>query len=218
MKLDILNTSIVTQGQYHNPSVLHPSFLVSEKIVSKDWELLEPPVCTPPLSIVKYKSGFIFFVEPGKCQITDDNPPVDIKSSLNPIIAIKYLKKLPYVKYLATGINITGFIECSDHEKVIIERFLTKGAWNSGIFPPQSLGLKFIYPIGNVLLQLTYDAVEIENVEIGGKRKGIMVKANYHTHFITSDVLKEAEEAIGFFPKWYEHFNKTILEIFNLED
>ena len=52
MGLAVLNRAVVVLAREHNPTILHPSFLGAQGIVPKDWQLAEPPMCTPPLSMV----------------------------------------------------------------------------------------------------------------------------------------------------------------------
>src|SRR5438094_3822819 len=63
VKLGLLNTVIVILARGLNPSVLHPSFLLSEGIVPPDWRPSEPPVCTPKVSIIKYTNGISFLID-----------------------------------------------------------------------------------------------------------------------------------------------------------
>ena len=49
--------TIVIVAENHNPTILNPDFLKFNDIVPKEWDMGQPPLCTPPISQVEYKNG-----------------------------------------------------------------------------------------------------------------------------------------------------------------
>lgn len=207
MKLEILNTSVVVLAEGHNPTILHPAFLTSQGIVPTTWELAEPPICTPPFSIVKYANNLVFTVESQKFQLTDSSPPEHLEDSQSPGLAAKYIQTLPHVRYTAVGVNISGFVEHSNPEAMVIERFLKSGAWNDDVNKPRLLGLRLVYSLKQTDLRFSIDSGKIKRPQDRQERGGILVNANYHKDLSQENALGEAVEAISAFQKHCRHFS-----------
>src|SRR5690348_7266953 len=109
VRLELVEASVVVLAQDHNPSILHPSFLASQGIVPEEWQCAEPPICTPAFSVTSYANGVVFTVESHRFQVQDKNPQGNGSTSPAPELAARYIRKLPYVRYRAVGINLTGF-------------------------------------------------------------------------------------------------------------
>ena len=146
MQLKILNTGLVVTAQAHNPAILHPAFLVAQKIVPEDWEPADPPICTPPFAQVKFKNQIVFTVQTDRLQVKDERPPEDVRSSQVPELATKYIRTLPHVRYTAVGVNVTGALECADPGAFLVERFMKPGPWNERELSLQSTTIQMQYP------------------------------------------------------------------------
>lgn len=218
MRLSILTTTIAVTAKEHNPTILHPTFLVSEKIVEDGWELAQPPICTPPVSIVKYQNGLAFIVESSKFQLTDGNPPAEPKLSHSPDIAIRYIQTLPHVHYTAVGINLDGILEYPNPEAMTIEKFLKIGTWNDSNLKPASLSLRITYPVEDGILHLTVESGRLQNTQDGRQKMGVVLRANYHTELPKDNPLPIAQSAISKFGSRWDHFEKTVRTIFDLEN
>jgi len=217
MKLELVNATVVVIAQEHNPSILHPSFLTSQKIVPADWEPADPPICTPPFSIVKFRNGIVFLVEGTKLQITDNNPGPNPGNSLLPGLASTYIKTLPHVPYKAIGVNFMAFAECATAESLILEKFLTRGAWNDDARKPSALGLRFVYPVSDGLFRLAVDPGTVQQPGTVPARKGLLLKGNYHTDLPADGPVEHAGRLLGLFPSRCGDFIATTSRIFGLE-
>jgi hypothetical protein len=216
-KVQVINTSIVIGANEHNPSILHPSFLTSQEIVPIGWDLAEKPVCTPPFSIVKYKNGIIFNVESNKFQLVDNNPPEHFASSRAPELALKYIRKLPHVRYTAVGINFAGFIAMPAPETRLIDRFLKSGPWNDSNHKLNALGLHFVYSVSQGILNLRCDPGMVKrNSE--ADRSAIILSANYHTVVSGAQALSGTEKAIELFSERSAHYIEVTKTLFGLGD
>lgn len=217
MKLEILNTSVVVLAKRHNPTILHPSFLASEGIVPSDWEVSEQPVSTPVFAMVKYKNGIVFNVEQNKFRISKDELKDDVGESQLPALACKYVQKLPHVKYQALGINFTGFIECTESEKVVMDRFLKPGIADFNGAHPQASGFRFVYRLNDVRLRLSFDSGKVKRADDENERSGILIDANYHMDLPGRNIHQEIEKSTSLYSVHYNHFTKVTRSILALE-
>jgi hypothetical protein len=210
--------SVVVLAKHHNPTILHPSFLASEGIVPQDWDLSEPPVSTPVFAMVKYKNNIVFNVDENRFQIRQEDPKNDIAKSQIPVLVCKYVKKLPHVKYQSVGINFNGFIECTDPEKFIMNRFLKPGIADFNGAHPEASGFRFVYRFDDVRLRLSFDSGKVRRSEKENERTGILVDSNYHSDLAGNDIYQEIEKATFLYSVHYDHFTKAIRCILSLED
>ncbi len=125
MQLELLNTAVVVVAQEHNPTILHPAFLASQGIVPEDWQLAEPPVCTPAFSVAKYENGISFTVDSNRFLVAEERPAGNPAASRIPGLAVSYVEQLPHVRYRSLGVNFTGYCLRQSPERFLMERFLT---------------------------------------------------------------------------------------------
>lgn len=218
MEITFLNEAIVVVAQVHNPSILHPSFLKAQQIVPESWEPIEPPICTPPLSIVKYPEGIVFTAEVNKFQVLKSPPTVDLRESKLPEYVSKYVRMLPHVPYRAVGINLSAVIPSSTPEAMLIGRFLQHGPWNSSPLTLAELHLRFVYPLEGGVLNLSFGPAKSPESFLGGVASGVIVQGNYHFPVIDTDPARKAEEFISTFYDRCTHFEKVMLRIFGNEE
>ena len=218
MRLELVNSSVVVLAKQHNPSILHPAFLTARKIVPPDWELAAPPVCTPPVSVMKYTNGLTFTVELSKFQLLEESPTEDFNTSLLPSVAYGYVKSLPHVAYTAVGVNFMGLIECADAQSQLLRRFLCEGPWNAGRLKTQGLGLKLLYAAAGAQLALSLDAGAVQREGDSAPRQGILVNGNYHRGLDGADRVASARRAIRRYVSRGTHFARTCRAILGLED
>lgn len=211
--LQILNSSVVVAAAAHNPSILHPSFLVAEKIVPDSWQLAEPPLCTPPLSLVKYQNGIAISVEQEKLQVVD-NEPGDPVSSQVPEIAERYTRTLPYTRYTGVGINVNGFVETAD-AKAILERFVAPGPWNEGELQASAVGVRFVYAVLGTRLRIAFDGGAVQKTG-GPSRSGVVIAANYHVDLSGPDLAAELSTAIRRYSTCCLKFHEIVETILQL--
>jgi len=217
VKLEILNTSVVVLAKHHNPTILHPSFLASEGIVPSDWEISEQPVSTPVFAMVKYKNGIVFNVEQNKFRVSRDELKDDVGESQLPALACKYVQKLPHVKYQALGINFTGFIECAESEKLVMDRFLKPGIADFNGAHPQASGFRFVYRLNDIRLRLSFDSGKVKRADNENERSGILIDANYQMDLPGRNIHQEIERSTSLYSVHYNHFTKVTRSILALE-
>ena len=214
MELHVLNGSVVVLAEQHNPTILHPAFLESQKIVESGWELAEKPICTPPVSVVKYTNGITFTTELNKFQVVDEGEVTNISQSRAPAMASSYISTLPHVRYTAVGVNFNAILVYDKAAAFLIQKFLKSGSWHCDANETQALGLTLVYPVDGTLLRLKIDPGEARRAESEEKMSGIIVNANFHT---SVSGLEEAKAEIGTFSTRYLEFRQRVNRVFELE-
>jgi len=183
MAMQLLHFSIVVLANDHNPTILNPDFLKMQKIIQEDWawELATPPITTPPIATVKYKSGVSISVESNKLQVLDAKSKDPTESKITKIVE-RYAKVLPHVHYTAVGINFSTLIEMENADTYLKDRFLKEDPWESPEHPLKSTGLKLVYRLQKGQLLFSLDSAKVERLTNGKTKqsKGIVVNANFH--------------------------------------
>jgi len=216
MEMIRLNLSVVVVAESHNPSILHPSFLTSQKIVPPEWDLAEPPICTPPFSVIKYRNGIVFSVEQNKFQILQSPVTDDWRETRIHKLAKKYIKKLPHVRYTAVGLNTAVALPHQRAGWFLAERFFKIDKCTGGRLKPESAAFKLVYPLRrSATLNVGCDPGRVKDGE-GGEKEAIIVQANYHHELTASDNYGRVEQASRILSKFVdrcEHFYNDVLEV-----
>lgn len=212
----ILRESIVVRASAHNPSILHPSFLEAKGIVPLAWVTSEPPICTPPFSVVKFKSGVVFLVDSETLQVSQDpghNNPSEFDV---PRCVQKYIESLPDVPYTALGINFDALVDCDEPEQFLIKNFLCPGKWNDGNQLLEALSIKLVYMKDKWRLTISLEPWPI--IKTRESIKGIAVSGNYHLDLSSDDHLLETINAIDAFYSQRDDFEGFVRSILTIEE
>ena len=212
--------AIAITAQSHNPTILNPDFLKNNEIVPADWELDQdiPQFTSFPVSQVAFKNGISIKAQLDRIifsQIVLDNEKANFSI---PDIALRYVKKLPYVSYTAIGINPSATVKLSSTslaENFIVDNYIMDGPWKlfGGIKPIVST--TFIYSLSDVKIRLFMD---VESLNKGSEEIPlILFSSNFHRDLLTKEPVKMIENIIG---KWeidLDTFN-TLMHIFLKKD
>ncbi len=110
MEFEVFEVGVSVVAESHNPTLLHPAFLVHHKIVPESWEpIAEQTISSLPYSSVHYRNGISFQVEPQKLQVRQQDFTGSAAASLVPEIVKKYVQVLPEVRYSSLGMNFSLF-------------------------------------------------------------------------------------------------------------
>jgi len=216
MKLELLSTTVVVVAREHNPTILHPAFLAAQRIVPEDWELAEPPVCTPAFSATRYANGIAFFVESNRLMVTEEMPDGNPMNSRIPRLVAAYVEKLPHVRYKAVGVNFSACCLRKQPEQFLIERFLKGGAWNDETRSPRAFGARFVYQIEDTVLRLVFDAGQIHHQ--GKPESALLINGNYHSELPDVEPMKALRKLVGRWGERLEHFTRFSREILGMEE
>ncbi len=181
MKWRLVQFSGVVVGNVHNPTILNPDFLASQRIVPKSWgwEVAET-ITTPPLAMVRYENGVNVTVEQNKIQITDPNVEDGPERSKITEIAAAYIEILPHVRYTAVGNNFQSLIPRTNPGDYLKERFLKEGEWTKSPSDLDAVGVKLSYPLVPVgQLVLSIDAAEAKLPDSADHQEVVVCNANF---------------------------------------
>jgi len=206
----ILNVSIVVAARYHNPSILHPSFLESQGIVPATWEVAEDPFTTPPFSLVRYGNGITFRAEPSRLEVLHEAPEPELANSPVPELVARYVEKLPHVSYTAVGVNFTAIAPVDDPEQYLIAHFTKQERCSFSDLPLQAVSLTFRYSVEQGTLNVRCEP-RVGDQESAGSGRGVIVSANYHTDCRGDQPLGEVVKAISLYRQRLVHFQEVAL-------
>ena len=208
--LNILDVSVVITARGHNPTILHPSFLEAQGIVEKEWELSEPPLCTPAIATVAYKNGVRFLAEEQKLQIGQGTLECKPEDSVVSDLTLKYVQTLPHVAYGAVGMNFDGFIDRAGPIDFLKKKFVSDQKWTESL-PPLDVGFRFSFDGEPGKLVVNFDGRTIE-VQ-GEKRVGILLRANFHKE-LEDKSKEELASILALYPERLTRLSSVIDTIF----
>jgi hypothetical protein len=171
MELEMIDASVVVLSEGNNPKLLNHDFLARNKIVPEDWSVRDI-VITPPFSNIVYENDVQFVVELNKLLIRAGKAAqIDCDRDL-PKMVTDYLRLLPHVSYLGTGINYVFVLKDSNHD-YIRNFFLQDGPWLEKEGNVSKAAIEFNYM--NIKPQF--------NLKIESRSNDILFSANYHQDF-----------------------------------
>lgn len=207
--------SLVIVAKNHNPSLLNPDFLRIRDIVPHDYELIEPPITTPPVAIVKYKQGISIMVEMEKLQVVETIKERFPQSPSAPQIASGYVQTLPHVRYTSVGINWGGTLRNEDPDAWISNRFLSQGPWRENSHKLIGSDLRFKYALPDAQCNLSLASGKVSERET--LVPVVTVNVNYH-HEVTAYPAHEAvAQVIARWADRLDHFRTLIRDVLCVE-
>lgn len=125
----LIGFSIIVTGEYHNPSILTPTFLRHNNIVpdADGYQKPDDILVSSQFSNLQY----------GNLAIQADRQRIsfhekrDSQKLQSPEIVRQYLRHVPHVRYTGIGINPTLFIDSTqgNGREMILQSLVKKGAW-----------------------------------------------------------------------------------------
>ncbi|MHB8970926.1 MAG: hypothetical protein ACYC3X_01155 [Pirellulaceae bacterium] len=219
MKWRLVQFSEVVVGHAHNPTILNPDFLASQRIVPKSWgwEVAET-ITTPPLAIVRYANGVNITVEQNKIQITDPNVEDGPGKSKISDIAAAYIEILPHVRYTAVGNNFQCLIPQNSPGEYLKSRFLKEGAWSNAPSQLDAIGLRLSYPlVPSGQLILTVDAAEAKLPDNADHQEVILCNANFSRECGEHPASEVAVDHLRKSMEDWNSYKQALATLFNLE-
>lgn len=217
--LELFEISVVVLARNHNPTILNPDFLISNKIVSRDWELSEPPVCAYPVAQVKFKNKINIVAQLDKLIFSQNITGKTLEEVQINRIARTYVENLPHVDYRAVGINPKGFVKVQSREeaeKFVSDKLIVSGPWKTFKNMPSNVITQFKYLLADGSL-----SIKIENglstLPDQEEFPVIFFGANFH-HETVGETTKEKTDhvtkVINFWQKDIDDFLSFVNESF----
>ncbi len=203
------SVSVVVTAEFHNPSILNQSFLVSQGIVPKGWEV-EEAITTAPLSVLRFSNGVQWLVEQSNLAVSE-KPESSFQDEYEVHqLAIRYLEKLPHVPYRSLGLNCAVSMNCLDPQLWLIQRFLKPEVQTDREFKIVSMEPTFTFELEGAQLNLTLNEGEIQRGE-DGPESTVLIDCNVHYEGPLDS--HELRVAIGQWPDRQETIASVLCEL-----
>ena len=206
MKIHHVNSSIVILAEAHNTTILHPEFLKNQGVVPKEWSASEAPLCTPALSVVRYKN-ISLIADINKFQVVNSDEIVEPRIA---DLAARYIEVLPHVHYTALGINFTSAIETEAPMKWIAKRFFPVDRDGDSDIVGEPAGARFTYP----KRRATFNWEVGEMQRPGAARVAcVLVNTNYNFELRREAAVADATSALATYSECMRHFELVTIKI-----
>ena len=160
-----------------------------------EWELDQPPIATPLMSLLRYQNGT--HIDLTSSQLVVRVPFKDNVCKAERIamsITTNYVNTLKHIPYRAVGNNFRAMFECPDADQKIIDSFGHEGRHMDGVI---GLFVKLAYrlsdncqrnvEISDATVQKN-DGGSVENVQV------VSIGANYHRDALSTEAALQAIE------------------------
>lgn len=208
--------SIVLLSDQLNISNVFSGFLMSQCVVSREWEVAEDKVSISPFTArIPFKNGVTFHIEPNKVQVADHRTIEPEESEISEII-IKFAHTLEHVEYKSVGINFHCVFEKQSPEEFLKSRFLQSGDWDKNT-SSEAVGFRFIYDTNGANLNISLDvgAAQRSDDPPGEKRSIILIRANFHRDCNESPNKQQVEDHINNVPNDWKKLQSLIPKLLN---
>lgn len=216
MEFEVFEVAVSVVADSHNPTLLHPAFLLHHQIVPAPWEpVAEQTISSLPFSSVSYRNGISFQVEPQKLQVRQQDFTGSASASLVPELVKKYIQTLPEVRYSSLGINFSLFAEVGEGNAWLIGQYLKNGPWISEADKPIGMGVRLRYAQPEFTINVFLDPGKRSGAA-ATERQGMIVRANYHKELRVGDAGRSSEEAVAalnLYPTCFGDFEPRALRL-----
>lgn len=203
--MDLLEVSAVVLAQNHNPSILHPAFLVAQGIVPAEWELAAPSISMPPLATAIYNNGISFAVDESRLIIRDTRPLGDNTRFRVYELANSFVQRLPHVPYTAVGVNFQAFLSVENALDKSLRYFFRPDVFANGLLDPASYNFSIQHDVEDATRTIT---VSPAGRDFG--RTGLIVHGNYHVAVGAENRLAETRAALDRAPQYWQNFTRVL--------
>ena len=177
---EIKEFSIVIVAESHNPSLLNPDFLKTNRIVPSEWKLNRPPICVAAVAEVSFKGGVKITTQPDRVVFIERIDNNDLSEVQIQGISQRYVSTLPHVNYTAVGINFKGHADRTAlGDNYITDRIIKSGKWIDSSIGPIETALKFTYQFKGSVCYLSVSNSYFSKPD-KSKQPVILFDANFH--------------------------------------
>ncbi len=162
MTPNINEFAVVIAARQNNPTILNQDFLKVNKIIPKDWELKQPSMCIEPISSLVFKNSISIVSQFDKIVFSQQIKNSSKDEVKVPEIAVRYLNALPYVNYIAVGINPRSIVSFEGRNlnpyKYVVDKFISHGSWKNIGSEQIEATISFRFHISNAQINVNLSA------------------------------------------------------------
>ena len=195
------SVSVVVTAEFHNPSILNPDFLKSQRVIPSDWEP-NLTITTPQFSNIRFRNGIEWAVDQSKLTVTENCESGFRENYRVYDLVVSYVEKLPHVPYRSLGLNCVVAVGKDDPQQWLTNQYLRDGNWLHGSPAVLSMIPKFTLEAGDgALCHLSLDA---GRSKLGNAEPAPAVIANCNVHHQGPLDAEGVFDAIGCWPQRQE--------------
>ena len=170
------SVGVVITAEFHNPSILNPGFLVSEKIVPTEW-IIKEAITTKTLARIKYSNGIQWTVDQQRLEITEkcDLLLQEHNSSQIHDLARLYVEKLPHVPYRGLGLNCIVSIIHEEPRRWLTQQFLKASSLSEKLY----MAPRFTMDMEEAILNLNFGYERMSH-DKSSPANSVIIDCNLH--------------------------------------
>lgn len=154
-----------------NPQMLNLDFLKFSGIIATDWELARQPVLNSSMAQLSFTNGVNVLAQPRNITFLEAIGDRKVEDLQAPLVACRYVEKLPHADYQGVNINpkiLIGFSEAHEQDtarRFIVDRLLAPGGWQNMGQAPLKASLSLSYQLKRCPLNIAITEVKLQQSE-----------------------------------------------------
>ncbi len=162
---EIQELAISIAAKNLNPTMLSEDFLKFSGIIPDDWELAKQPVLNPNVAQVTFQNGVSIVAQQRTVTFMEAIGTKSLEELNIPVVAQKYIEKLPKAEYKGLSISPKALIPFPDNQNAarqyITKNLLAPGAWQDFGNAPVQAGLNLLYQLDRCQFSLSINEAKI---------------------------------------------------------
>lgn len=197
-RVSVVGFSVVVVANAHNPSILNADFLRHNGIVGEDWRpSMEDCLTSPMLSQVAFDGGLHIQADPVRVKFEQSGNALVVDSLICASVAKGYLKTVPHVPYIATGVNVKCVLRNLTSHRVS-NVFKSSADWTTFRSIVPSFELKAIYEMPGRRVSM-----DVQEQSDGAERLTVC-SANVHRPFDEENQQMRLNSMLSALDSWKE--------------
>jgi hypothetical protein len=130
-ELSLQELLIVVAANNFSPAVLNHEFLQHSGVLPEGWDLIDQPIYSPELVQLKFNSGVVLTVQPGRIVLAESLATQAIATLKIAEFVQRLIHALPNLQYQAVGFNPTGHYQPASGETASFfhDTLMSQGPW-----------------------------------------------------------------------------------------
>lgn len=216
--MEIIELGVVVAMQGHDPSLIKPSYLRDNGIVSPDLSAGDDLIVSPFLSRVTFSgtSSIVIMGDPNRLIVEQEGLGLSVDDMVTARIAEAYLRKRKALQCTAVGINPKLFMSVGDSDRRRISNLLAPNpewAHYKDASPDVRVGVRYRFSDRTITLH-------IDSMTDKSDRRGIVFQGNIHRDIVKTTPQDQTEKAMAVLRSWKEDLSDfdSLVRLFDLTE